>query len=407
MMELTQLPQASQGFGSQTNQEMDLMDGNDNKASSAHFDQEKLYPSHELESNAERQVEFCEKLCQASSADTGQSEVASNDEAPNQIKEIGNMLPSQQVKLQRWLLIFLRHVSKCTDSSRCNVARCAVGHQKWKHLISCQDYACLYPKCMYLKSLLSHHQKCRSVKCTICGPVRAYFSHQAATMASKMQKGPREPNEGSANDVSLHEIDSPPVMKRMKVEAVKLDSDPTHEQPELVGTIGQCHDQHDGCDSYVTAVTPKSAEDEIKMSRTIVTSVDPEGVPMNSQLPHQSVESPIESSISQRSLVNIKPLPVNDTKIESNPVRKDFTVCLTNSRITQPAEKPSNQTSIVTTLVPPKGSSETGKPVKAKVSGISYIENFTPEQIRQHIATLRKWIGQVISLLIYSPSCFP
>ena len=206
-----------------------------------------------------------------------------------------------------------------------------------------------------------------------------------------MQKGPKKESVGSVNDISMHEVDSSPVVKRIKIETIKPDAGPAYEQPHLISTTN-----HDGISSSVIA--SKTADNEPKKLSTSITGVDPESLEKSTRLPLQRVDSPIESSVSQGSLLNIKSFPPNDVKLESNPVKKDGTLQVTGSRTMQAAEKPSNQTSVITTFAPSKGSSDSGKLVKAKISGISYIENFSPEQIRQHIATLRKWIGQVLSM---------
>ena len=379
------LQKPSQNFEGNSN--IEFMEGCTEKKVDLCCKQQKLYSCHDHALEVVEHVEHNENICQASSADTGQSEVISNDEAPSQIKGVANLFPSQQVKKHQWLLIFLRHVSRCTDSSHCNVVNCAVGREVWKHLITCHNYPCSYPRCMMLKSLLGHHQKCRLSKCKVCGPVRTYFSHQAAAVRSKMHKSKQAMN--TVIEFASHEVDSSPSLKKMKVEVLNPNTDLATEQPKLTNA----KDNQDGSKCHITPSPPKLAEYECKVLTAVGETLEKEV-----GLTSQKVESPIDSSVSEGSQVN-KICTLKNMRSESNQISKDATVLVASSLSMRLSVKNNKQTSVISTHVPLKGSSDSAKPLKAKISGISYIENFCPEQIRQHIASLRKWTGKVLLLI--------
>lgn len=86
----------------------------------------------------------------------------------------GTPEPMQLDKLQRQqrLLMFLRHCAKCTNSN-CNYGTsCTTGKDLWNHITSCKDQRCQYPRCLHSRNLLRHYQKCESLACPICVPIK-------------------------------------------------------------------------------------------------------------------------------------------------------------------------------------------------------------------------------------------
>lgn len=41
-----------------------------------------------------------------------------------------------------------------------------------------------------------------------------------------------------------------------------------------------------------------------------------------------------------------------------------------------------------------------GKSVKSRADGVSMMDHFTPEQVREHIASLRQWADQILTLFL-------
>ena len=85
----------------------------------------------------------------------------------------------QILKQQRWLL-FLRHCAKCTlREAECTYGiNCTVAKRLWQHLIHCKNPNCGYERCVPSRKLLKHHQKCNSLDCPVCAPVKEYVSKQ-------------------------------------------------------------------------------------------------------------------------------------------------------------------------------------------------------------------------------------
>ncbi len=64
-------------------------------------------------------------------------------------------------KQQRWLL-FLRHCAKCTaPEGQCTYGQsCTVAKQLWRHILTCADPNCEYPRCMEFPAATSTCPAC-------------------------------------------------------------------------------------------------------------------------------------------------------------------------------------------------------------------------------------------------------
>eukprot|EP00892_Ulva_mutabilis_P000524 jgi/Ulvmu1/10472/UM064_0009.1 len=101
--------------------------------------------------------------------------------------------PMSREKLQKnqRLLMFLRHCAKCTNSN-CNYGTsCTTGKELWNHITSCKDQHCQYPRCLHSRNLLRHYQKCDSVTCPICVPIKQVVTESgtASGMYAPPQNG--------------------------------------------------------------------------------------------------------------------------------------------------------------------------------------------------------------------------
>eukprot|EP00250_Pteridium_aquilinum_P010036 c19106_g1_i1 orf=591-5369(-) len=297
-----------------------------------------------------------EQTCQASSADTGQSEVVSNDEslAPRQVKDTCKLDQSTLVKQQRWLLVLFWHVNRCTNSGQCSVAKCESGHAFWKHITTCRKNPC---RCTSAKQLLIHHNKCRDSKCVVCGPVRSYLSPQAVAARCKLRKPQvKQPVISCVRGAPTNEAESPPV-KRVKLEVVAPGA-------------------------------PLVSQQEVQLTMSKIDSEDQACCQGSSLL---KIESPTESSVSAGSHLQ----GAVDSKLDQASKTSPFCLKEDTTIPDVALEVPQTELKVVTSSVAPvKVSSDIVKPTKKKVSGITYLECLTSQQIRQHISSLRKWIGQ-------------
>ncbi|KAI5057544.1 hypothetical protein GOP47_0027559 [Adiantum capillus-veneris] len=309
-----------------------------------------------------------EQTCQASSADTGQSEVVSNDDslAPSHTKDACQEDNSPFVRRSRWLLVLFWHVQRCTNPQQCHVPKCEFGHTYWKHVITCRNNAC---KCLKWKELLRHQEKCRNAKCVICGPVRLHISPQAVAARSKLKKIQlQQPADGCMRAVPANEVDSPSA-KRAKLDVVIPSAALVSQQEVHLSACKRDVETQACCRGPLS-----SFKDEYVSNRRGSECVE-------SVLP--KIESPMESSVSagSQSQDALDAKSVQASNWSHLQAKDDIKVVAAGQEAAQADLKVVNSLDLVNTT-------------KKKVSGITYLECLTSEQIRQHISSLKKWIGQ-------------
>lgn len=381
--------QVEQAFQSQGNHNVSWMekDHQNNLGKQFHLQSEPHNLQHccHLDSTAEQHVEHSEQTCQANSADTGQSEVVSKDEslAPRQVNAVESSSYLQDVKRHQWLLILFRHVSRCTNSGKCTVAQCEVGRKSWKHVTTCRVYPCSYPRCMPLKRLLKHHNRCRDSACIICGPVRTLCLRQSMAARARTGKGQ---SAGTVREYSANEVESHPV-KRVKLEDPGADAPQASLQHQQSMSTIESQEQTSFQD---TLSTPK---EEFVQSASVTKPFElQDSSRTGTSKVRSSSQSPTGSSLSAGSQPQGQTRP--DIKSESDCMKEDSVI-----QAVSPANVQTNQETAKQVVVAPAATSlkvfpSTAKPAKMNFPGISYLEFFTPQQIRQHISSLRKWIGQ-------------
>ncbi|MCO5595257.1 hypothetical protein L7F22_049297 [Adiantum nelumboides] len=308
-----------------------------------------------------------EQTCQASSADTGQSEVVSNDEslAPFHNKDACKQDLSTSVKLRQWLLVMFWHVNRCTNPQQCGVRKCEAGRTYWKHLITCRDNAC---RCSAWKQLLNHHNRCRNSKCVVCGPLRSYLSPQAVAARSKLKEGQLKPPASNCTRAApANEADSPSA-KRAKLDVISS-----------AALVFQQETYFSSCKGDVR--TQACCQDKLSSFKDEYISNRRGSECAESVLP--KTESPMESSVSAGShsqdLLDAKSVQVSNW--DHLQVKAGLNTVAAGQEASQADLKIVNSSDIVNIT-------------KKNVSGITYLECLTSEQIRQHISSLRKWIGQ-------------
>ncbi|KAH7298465.1 hypothetical protein KP509_25G044800 [Ceratopteris richardii] len=306
-----------------------------------------------------------EMTCQASSADTGQSEVVSNGDsmAPSHDKCSFKQDQSSRIKQQQWLLLMFWHVSRCKDSRQCSISKCEAGRIYWKHITSCRDYSC---RCTRTKLLLRHHSKCRNPKCVICAPVRSHISPQALAARCKLKKEQEDQHlTPCIRAPSGNEVDSPPT-KKLKVEIVAPCLTSISQQPVNLSMDETNREELNCSEDALSSLKNNDASDQQVNEHT-------------GSFTHK-IESPTGSSVttgtqSQEPLgpkvSNLSSLKLKD-KCEGRNVCQD-TLCSGANVI---------------------GNMGVVNSAKKKVSGITYLECLSSQQIREHICSLRKWIGQ-------------
>ncbi|XP_047947725.1 histone acetyltransferase HAC1-like isoform X1 [Salvia hispanica] len=322
----------------------------------------------------------------------GQSDASRSAEPPsesNGASRSNYLNRERQFKNQQRWLLFMRHARRCpAPEGKCQESNCLTVQKLLKHMEHCNVFQCPYPRCCATRVLLNHHRRCRDASCPVCVPVKSYVQQ------AQMKAFACEPDSinGSSKSFDTAETagrsmpkispvmpetpdDLKPSIKRMKTEQVPQPVVPETETPvappfavnESPIQDAQHPEQYD-----VSHIPMKHESTQVKVE-----------IPRNlGQLNSKNIEMKKDNLDDKHT--QKPPKPEGDTISSKNPVGYG----------THEVVKNEKEMGLAKMENPPLPSESTSKSGKPKIKGVSMTELFTPEQVRQHIAGLRRWVGQ-------------
>jgi E1A/CREB-binding protein len=298
---------------------------------------------------------------------------------PEQITE--NIKYYQQLK---WLIL-LNHANSCQGPPSCKFQYCVVVRDILKHIKNCQVEECSYRYCRQSKMVISHSRNCVNKHCPVC-----YKAKESLRLYSKQSNKcsnaePMEPYtiertlDGVHDDRMDTELsvgietfdDQPPISKRIRQSVYPDVSDSVDVHlPRACSefALQKGHPKHVGQDNFfLSKQEPNMNTDMLPPQKSEIISVGAVGK-MDTVQSYVTPGAPskLDSQFEQGSWLREK-----DKNEDVPDISKNIN-CSAGAML-----------------------SKTGK-TKAKV--ISLMEIFTPEQVYEHIRSIRQWYGQVYFL---------
>ncbi|RCV23088.1 hypothetical protein SETIT_4G271400v2 [Setaria italica] len=296
------------------------------------------------------------------------------DHKPPKLPTRGSERATNKYDLQTLRLIKFIHakISPCPLGGSCKSPICARLQEILKHSNDCQTIDCLYGYCKQSKEAIYHYNNCVNKHCPICSKAKS-LSHYC-DQTNKRNTFERSINGANGDRMGINMVtaetfdDQPPMSKRLRLQLlppnVSHSADASVPQACTGIVSQQAHPKHLGQDKMIFPKQEQNIEIDIQSPR--------------------KVEIIRSCAVGKTGAIQTYVVPDVSNELDSYIEKKN---CL--------SDKDTNEI-VVDIKNNANGSTDAmmSKIEKTKRKGVSLMELFTPEQIHEHVRSLRQWVGQ-------------
>ncbi|KAJ8574268.1 hypothetical protein K7X08_026073 [Anisodus acutangulus] len=295
----------------------------------------------------------------------------------------------QYYNQQKWLL-FLTHARGCSaPEGKCAEQNCIKAQKLVKHMDRCSTFECQYPRCPATRVLINHYRRCRDLNCPVCIPVRKFVRAQQKVARPGCNSDMPNSANGTCRSYGAGEIASRLTAKQSSVPVQTEDLQPSLKRTKIEQPSQSLILEAENCFMSVSA-----GQSHVTQSAQLVEQHSND-VTMKSEVTDIMMEIPAKAVQVSPGSIDIRNDNLDGTctqKPDGDPVVSSNAACLVKQENIK-TEKDIVQPKQENTSAPPESTSgsKSGKPT---IKGVSMTELFTPEQVREHIIGLRRWVGQ-------------
>ncbi|KAF3341638.1 histone acetyltransferase HAC1-like isoform X2 [Carex littledalei] len=356
-------------------------------------DSNNSHNSHALiEKNQISQNELNQSECVRAPSPTGTTTVVRNEES------------SQLSQRETWyqnqlkLLLFLLHAKYCTaPDGHCHDKQCVKAKQLLEHIETCYLKQCPFRLCLSARKVLLHFRNCQELNCQVCIPARKFIitaKQKSLTLKSDSEKGlngKEVDNKVEETEAGLAPVEVPIALPASASASLALKHSPKG-MNQLDSSSGVFSDQKDA------DPLPKRRRMDMDMDISPV-SVN------NTNLSFSAMQEafPIEQSTSnipvkQDTRVKIdsalQNLQISSTVFDTSSVQMGCGLDAGPAGTSLLVENEERNDENATEAQEEMEEDEANKSGKPMIKAVSMIELFIPEQVREHIKSLRQCVGQ-------------
>nr|KJB66326.1 hypothetical protein B456_010G135700 [Gossypium raimondii] len=261
----------------------------------------------------------------------------------------GNGSHDRQFRNQVKWLLFLRHARQCkVPEGKCD-SYCFTVRKLLTHIDTCESSQCSCPRCHHSKLLICHHKTCANPACPVCVPVNNYVQAQKARACLNSISVLPYMDNGSTKTYSTGDISA-----RMTSKTAPIDT-----SVDMLPSLKRMKD-----------IQPRDYQHGDRR------------MPVKSEPMEIKTEVPMSCPKASPVINKMKDVPITCTEFGGLPNQE-------NAKIEKEANSVKKEDMIESSES--AAGTKSGKP---KIKGVSLTELFTPEQVREHITGLRRWVGQ-------------
>ncbi|KAK9757047.1 hypothetical protein RND81_01G137000 [Saponaria officinalis] len=287
----------------------------------------------------------------------------------------------------RWLL-FLRHARGCkAPPGTCPEAHCILAQKLLEHMDSCEAISCSVPKCAHTRRLFTHQEDCRDLNCPVCVPYKKFVrAHKKLCTRQESDKLQR-----SITCRSSEAGETKPIETLKPSETIVASPENQTPMKRLKSELPSQFLSSENCSMYAPVNVISAPQDPPQSVQSNEYEEYDNYVQIKPEYPDLKTEISSGSNHNDSEIKNTTVDIASSQRFDGGSALNDHSSLPKVETFKHVKDNGQLKTEEVVQTSEQGAGTKSGKPM---IKGVSLTELFTPEQVREHIFGLRRWVGQ-------------